>query len=641
MNLRKFVFALAVISFSTGFFFSCGSDSSSSSSHGAVTGIDFAAVSVPSTDAERTSVRISPSVTVTYEDGTVQTYDLTWNVLAKSGDTIGSNMYGEAVDKDGNAIDALLDGSADYSNNPDGMSIFKVGDDYHLITQFEDRPGYLYNTKMSLGSDGLFTAVSTEPVNPSELAAIGGTHTNCASSITPWGTHLAPEEDYDMDGLAFSTNTTAIAVTTNSANQYDDSGTLRYKHIDYCDTANVNPWLCTTVQGQMNYMDVSNYSDINPYLYGYNFEVSLDSSGTASIVGGEKHYTFGKYTPENAVVLPDQKTVIISDDGGFRGIYKFVAATAGDLTSGTLYAMQLDDDLSDSDTSAAITWIELGTGSNDEIKKIIDLKPDWSDMWEVQDVTSLGDCTDAGYKYVAAGDYVTCVAPRDGSVAGVTVSAKFEDAAQAQMALAFLEARRYAGYLGATMEWNKGEAVAYDKDNNVVWIGITDIKGSMLDDTGAGTYPYSGTERIKWSVRNRCGGVFKMALDSNYSPTSIELEIQGINQVNDCHNAGISGPDNVRYIGYDTLLIGEDTSGHENNMAWAYNTKKQTLTRILTGPLKSEITGMFADVNAGGNYYIFTGIQHPDSSGGWSSAESKKGITGYISGMPALDFTTY
>jgi secreted PhoX family phosphatase len=263
-------------------------------------------------------------------------------------------------------------------------------------------------------------------------------------------------------------------------------------------------------------------------------------------------------------------------------------------------------------------------------------------MWAVIDVSGYpeedrkSECEgNTGYKYVYAGDFLTCVAPRDGDVLPYDDTV-FSSAEQAQMALAFLEARRYAGYLGATMEWNKGEAVAYDKDNNVVWFGVTDIDKAMEDESSA----YSGTERIKFT-QNDCGGVFKMALDEDYSPTSIDLVLQGTDQGDDCSTDNISGPDNVRYMGYNILLIGEDTGGHENNMAWAYNVSTGDLTRILTGPLDSEITGMFADVNAGGNYYIFTGIQHPDSSGEWSTADSKKGITGYISGMPALDFTTY
>ncbi len=623
------------------FFVSCKKDDDEKTSP-SITGIQFTEISAPTTDTEKTSVRIAPSVTVTYSDGSTQNYPLEWKVLAKSGDTIGTNLYkyGQTVDKDGDVINAILDdASATYSNNPDGMTIYQSGSDYYLLTQFEDRPGVIYNTKMSL-ANGEFTAVSTAPFNPTSLASIGGTHTNCASSKTPWGSHLAPEEDYDMDGITYSTDATAKTVATNNS----DYG---YKHVSHCGTINEDTYFCPTAQGQANYLEVA-LNAVNPYLYGYNFEISMTNPAAPSLVGDMKHYVFGKYTPENAVVLSDKKTVIITDDGPNRGVYKFVATTAEDLSAGTLYAMKLSDGLSDSDLTADISWVELGTSSNTALKTIIDKKPDWTDMWEVNVTTDRATCEalgggTGGWKMIYAGDFKTCVRPKDGT--NGTVSTKFADAAEAKLALGFLETRRYAAYLGATIEWNKGEAVAYDKDRNVVWFGVTDISKSMQDRESSLDL-YSTTEMIKFS-KNSCGGVFKMNLDANSSPTSIELVFKGTPITadaagNTCDPNNISGPDNVRYIGYDTLLIGEDTSGHKNNMAWAYNISTKTLTRILTGPLKAEITGMFAEVNAGGNFFIFTGIQHPGDTSTYAfGTEERKGITGYIKGMPALNFTAY
>ncbi len=92
-----------------------------------VSAVTFTEVAAPSTDTEKASTRISPSVTVKYSDGTEKEFPLTWEALAYSGDTIGSSTYrfGQAVSKDGDVINAILDdGSATYSNNPDGMSVF-------------------------------------------------------------------------------------------------------------------------------------------------------------------------------------------------------------------------------------------------------------------------------------------------------------------------------------------------------------------------------------------------------------------------------------------------------------------------------------------------------------------------------------
>src|SRR5690606_40840621 len=78
----------------------------------------------------------------------------------------------------------------------------------------------------------------------------------------------------------------------------------------------------------------------NPYDYGYIVEIT-DPTGAPTPV---KHFTLGRYSHENAVVMPDQKTVYMSDDGGGVILFKFVADAAGDLSSGTLYAAAVQQD---------------------------------------------------------------------------------------------------------------------------------------------------------------------------------------------------------------------------------------------------------------------------------------------------------
>ncbi len=58
----------------------------------------------------------------------------------------------------------------------------------------------------------------------------------------------------------------------------------------------------------------------SPYKYGYITEV--------------KHYSMGRVSSEMSLVMPDQRTVYITDDGDNRGFYKYVADNAGDLTAG-------------------------------------------------------------------------------------------------------------------------------------------------------------------------------------------------------------------------------------------------------------------------------------------------------------------
>ncbi|MCB0123835.1 MAG: DUF839 domain-containing protein, partial [Caldilineaceae bacterium] len=101
----------------------------------------------------------------------------------------------------------------------------------------------------------------------------------------------------------------------------------------------------------------------NPYDYGYPIEVMPDSIGSSLA----KHYVMGRFSHENSLVLGDEKTVYQSDDGTNRILWKFVASEAGDLSAGTLYAAKITQD----GEAFNIEWIELGTGSDDEIAETI------------------------------------------------------------------------------------------------------------------------------------------------------------------------------------------------------------------------------------------------------------------------------
>ena len=59
---------------------------------------------------------------------------------------------------------------------------------------------------------------------------------------------------------------------------------------------------------------------------------------------------------------------------------------------------------------------------------------------------------------------------------------------------------------------------------------------------------------------------------------------------NTCALDGISSPDNVAYFAdLDVLFIAEDTDYHQNEVAWAYDFKTGSLTRILSMPYGAEV----------------------------------------------------
>src|SRR5690606_33314430 len=75
----------------------------------------------------------------------------------------------------------------------------------------------------------------------------------------------------------------------------------------------------------------------------------------------------GRMNHENVVVSADGTTAYYGEDGGTNCVYKFVADTPGDLTSGTVYVLSLDTALSsDEPTSSTATWIEVANETEED-----------------------------------------------------------------------------------------------------------------------------------------------------------------------------------------------------------------------------------------------------------------------------------
>jgi len=165
--------------------------------------------------------------------------------------------------------------------------------------------------------------------------------------------------------------------------------------------------------------------------------------------------TLGRMAHENPVIMPDHKTVYLTDDGGSKAFFKFVADNAGDLSSGTLYAAKMAQDATRDVSKAGfdITWIELGHASNAEIEAWIN---------EYDDIDR-GDYVDGGNSYIT--------------------DAEIEDWAQNGIGddrYAFIESLKAAAAKGATVEFNKMEGIndgrvvigedSGNHENNMIWV---------------------------------------------------------------------------------------------------------------------------------------------------------------------------
>ncbi len=440
---------------------------------------------------------------------TVQVVTGAYQVLGREGDTYSGDLalgLGHIVAADGST-------SVKQSPNPDFNAFVAStadGSEGFLFTAWEDRPGGVSRLAIAKQDDGTWDVSGALNV---DFSAVEGTIINCFGTLSPWGTPLTSEENYEAE---------------NTWRWIDSSYTGGYP--SYGDVQAIQTYLGGTYP--------------NPYDYGYIVEIT-DPKETPVPV---KLFTMGRMAHENPVIMPDHKTVYLTDDGGFKGFYKFVADTAGDMSVGTLYAAKVSQDSTTDPAKAGfdISWIELGHASNAEIES-------WIDEYDGYDE---GDFTDeAGSPYIGAAE-----------IAAYAAGTALDDR------VAFLESLKAAEAMGATMEFNKMEGIninyggAANGTVPFMYVAMSDIAGSMADDVGD----------IQLE-QNRCGVVYQLGLTSTFDVLRMEPVVvggayDGTKTVDRCDVDGISSPDNIEVLDDGRVLIGEDTStGHATNMIWVYN----------------------------------------------------------------------
>jgi secreted PhoX family phosphatase len=384
-------------------------------------------------------------------------------------------------------------------------------------------------------------------------------------------------------------------------------------------------------------------NNFHPYLYGYPVEINVTDDGGYTV---NKRMAMGRVAVELAYVMPDSKTVYISDDGENCGFFMFIADQANNLTAGTLYAAKWVQTSADNGGFANIEWISLGHATQSEIRTAAN-QLNFSDIFETAEPNADGTAP-AGFTSINAydGDAAAheCLKLKPG---------------MAKIA-SRLETRRYAAILGATVEFRKEEGITFDPDGKVLYVAMSEVARGMEDNKKNGTdndkYDKGGPNHIKLPC-NECGCVYAMditndtTIGSDYVAQNMYAVVCGIPTEydgtspyvnNTCDVDNISMPDNVTFItGYKTLIIGEDTgSGHQNDAIWSYNIEKGELTRIETTPYGSETTSPYYYPNVNGWAYIMSTVQHPfgeSDQDKLADASDAKAYFGYIGPMPAMD----
>lgn len=176
-----------------------------------------------------------------------------------------------------------------------GGSIMRIEKDEHGLWRLDKTAGI--NRRIHALTEIPFNW--HEPIAGSKVAV--GTLANCSGGITPWGTILTCEENYD-----------------NFWGERDlKTGKVAYK------------------KGGLGWEE---YFDHPPEHYGWVVEVNLQT-GKA-----KKQVALGRCAHECATVqaLPDGRVVVYTgDDANDECVYKFIASKPGTLTEGTLYVANL------------------------------------------------------------------------------------------------------------------------------------------------------------------------------------------------------------------------------------------------------------------------------------------------------------
>jgi secreted PhoX family phosphatase len=590
-----------------------------------VTKVTFNGMANPATDANRAAVFTNATFDITYADGSVKAAQaLSYKTIYTTGTAMKTPDGGDVLSggfylPDGiTPINDTSTATAEqfYSDCIDGTSLLKLdnptvtgitGNTVFAVTQFEYKTSNNAGTSMygalpapiavaTLDQDKITGALAIKKYYNIPTAAIHGLWIPCAGSLSPWNTHLSSEE-YEPDAWYVKTRRDGTSLPALAAY-----------------TATV----LTTINGNLDYFQAfstntfGNAAIANPYHYGHVPEVTVKPDGTASI---KKHYCMGRISRELVQVMPDNKTVLMGDDYTNGGVFMFIADVAKNLSSGTLYVAKMTQ------TNAAqsvdggtftIAWIKLGSATSVEIEALANSKT-------VDQIIDVVFATTEGYAPVSLDGLPTQY---------VKVVPGMEKAA------AFLETHRYAGIMGATMEFTKLEGVALNAKDKIAYFAMSRLEKCMADATGVTQHisvkKVSAGAVYAVQLTDKQNDTTATAINSAWVPVSMAVPVVATPYAGNLigeditadadGNTGnvdrIANPDNVKFSEtMRTLYIGEDSGQHLNNCVWAFNVDTKKLSRILTVPAGAECTGLQTVDNLNGFAYVMSGFQHP---GDWT-----------------------
>lgn len=581
-------------------------------------------------DANRAIAYTTSTVNVTYADGSVKNYPLSFVNLFNNTDT-NKTADGTAAAAVRNKVGTILNevnGSPYIPQTPDANTLMDINGTPYLVTHFEymnnDSAGINWYGKQPMlmtvaklnqsSTDGKFSVASVKQV---DFSGVNGLWIPCAGSRSPWNTHLGSEE-YEPDARC-EVDATYAAIAGGSCEGMEYTARMNAFRVAYGEAT------------------------ASPYHYGRVPEVTIANNGSTTV---EKWYTLGRISREKVQMFGDSRTAIQGDDGTYTSLTMFVADSAGDLSAGSLYAAKWNQmsPVGTDGGEANLSWIKLGHATHAEIKAAVDAGVTFNDLFLTSTTATVG------FAAVKTGHEVAKVEYLQLKTGNFTTGVSIATLA------AFLETRRYAALMGATTEFEKYEGVAYNAKENKAYTAFARMSKGMEDVVA----DPANHIRIK---KNLSGGVYEMslkpkqgdslgaAINSDFVPVSMKAIVVGKDIVADADGNksdlnAISAPDNLWFSDrMRVLFIGEDSSNHVNNYLWAYHVDTGSLVRILSLPMGAESTGLQIVDNMNGHAYIMSNYQHAGDLNGTNPTvharilpliNTNKAEVGYLGGLPAM-----
>ncbi|CAD7699540.1 unnamed protein product [Ostreobium quekettii] len=523
-----------------------------------------------------------------------------WTPLYRTGEEIEitgepkkSLVVGRLVDQTNKPVDSYKDGPVkpERVEEPDDYhrfaftSLINMCDKVFSIGVVDALPAVSY--VFTLVENG--TALETVSASYIDWSEWGGLWQSGGGVMSPWNTHLGGEA-FEPNGQNFRGFgcLTGFSSCFKSRAEDDFSTSLQFlryfdRYVD--DLDNSFPKLAEA---------------FNPYAYGYAYEVKVNKFGCAKPM---KHLTLGRFSHGAQVVMPDQKTVYMTDWTTGRevggGLFKFIADTEADLSSGTLYAAKFKP-VRGNLNKYGVSWIELGSANNDELVEASQ-NITFEDMF-----TSIPPSKTCKLQEIFVKSGLECLEVKEGM----------------ETMAAFFETRRYAALQGASIELANTQGLTFDPNSGKAVISFTRISQKekvMVQDDIEGS-----TNDVKVTLAP-CGCLFSLDVTTEFDITGMDRFYCGDavaqGETQDENVCGIERPANPGRIsnipGHGLLLVSEDNClvdsrgiecGHENGVMWAMDSRTgrrgHEFTRILTAPKFNSLSDAVWYPNIQGKAYI-------------------------------------